>query len=122
MPRILLIDDDEVGRDALARRLMRKGWQVMTSTEGDEGLAQARSAPPDLAVVAMSLVVPDGWEVTRQIKSEPAIPVVGIVEENTPDEHSKAIDAGCDEVAARPIHIEQMVEKIQRLLDRQTAR
>lgn len=123
MPRILLIDDDEVGRDGLARRLMRKGWQVQVSSDGDEGLDNARSSAPDLAVIAMSL--PDGWEVTRQIKSESAsgeVPVVAILEEDTPDEQAKALDAGCDDLVTRPVHIEQIIEKIQRLLDRQTAR
>lgn len=123
MPRILLIDDDEIGRDGLARRLMRKGWQVQVSNEGDEGLEKARSIAPDLAVIAMSL--PDGWEVTRRIKSESAtreVPIVAILEEDTPDERVKALDAGCDDLAAKPIHIEQVIEKIQRLLDRQTAR
>ncbi len=79
MPRILLIDDDEIGRDGLARRLMRKGWQVQVGNDGDEGLAQARAAAPDLAVIAMSL--PDSWEVTRQIKTDwprAKVPVVAI--------------------------------------------
>lgn len=123
MPRILLIDDDEIGRDGLARRLMRKGWQVQVGNDGDEGLAQARAAAPDLAVIAMSL--PDSWEVTRQIKTELAareVPVVAILEEDTPDEQVKALDAGCDDMAAKPLHIEQVIEKIQRLLDRQSAR
>ncbi len=123
MPRILLIDDDEIGRDGLARRLMRKGWQVQVGNDGDEGLAQARAAAPDLAVIAMSL--PDSWEVTRQIKTELAareVPVVAILEEDTPDEQVKALDAGCDDMTAKPLHIEQVIEKIQRLLDRQSAR
>ncbi|MCE5228931.1 response regulator [bacterium] len=124
MPKILLIDDDEIGRDALARRLMRKGWQVQTSTDGDEGLDKARSSAPNLVIIAMSLVLPDGWEVTRQIKSDGAlanVPVMAILEEDSPDERVKALDAGCDDLAAKPIHIEQVVEKIQRLLDRQPA-
>lgn len=122
MPRILLIDDDEIGRDSLARRLMRKGWQVQVGSDGDEGLEKARSAAPDLAVIAMSL--PDGWEVTRQIKSGSApreVPIVAILEEDTPDERAKALDAGCDDQVARPIHIERVIEKIQGLLGRQTA-
>lgn len=124
MPRILLIDDDDIGRDALARRLMRKGWQVKACADGDEGLTQARDASPNLVVIAMNIVMPDGWEVTRQIKADSGareVPVIAILDEDTPDERSKAEDAGCDDLAVRPIHIEAMIEKIQKYVDRQTA-
>ncbi len=124
MPRILLVDDDELGRDALARRLLRKGYQVTVGSEGEECLTLARSEKPDLVVLAMNLSVPDGWEVTRTLKSEDGMsqmPVIGLIEENTLDEREKAIDAGCDDFEPRPIHADKIIEKIQRLLDRQAA-
>lgn len=122
MPRILLVDDDEIGRDALARRLLRKGYQVTVGSEGEECLTLARRERPDLVVLAMNLSVPDGWEVTRTLKGEDGMsqmPVIGLIEEDTLDEREKAIDAGCDEFEPRPIHADKIIEKIQRLLDRQ---
>ncbi len=124
MARILLIDDDEIGRDALARRLLRKGHQVDHSGEGDEGIEMARSNVPDLVVIGMSLTLPDGWDVTRKIKqAEPTreVPVIAILEEDSVNQREKAVDAGCDDYLARPVHLEQMVERIQGLLTRPSA-
>ncbi len=120
MLKIQLIDDEENGREALSRRLLRKGCKVMLSSEGDEGFEQAVADVPDLIVIGMSLVLPDGWEVTRRLKSDPrtaGVPVVALLEEDTQDQREKAIDAGCDDYLAKPLHIEKAVEHLMRLLE-----
>jgi CheY-like chemotaxis protein len=118
MPRILLIEDDEDARERIARRLMRHGYQVISAADSDEGLAMM-SESPDLVVVDMNVGVPDGWEVTRRIKSDPEYgnrPVLGLIGEDTPDEQEKAMDAGCEDYLARPIHVDQLLAKVQELL------
>jgi len=119
MHKILLVEDNEMNRDMLSRRLMRKGFQVDIAIDGQQGVNMATSSEPDLILMDMSLPVMDGWEATRQIKSNNVtqkIPVIALTAHAMSDDRKKALDAGCDDYDTKPIELERLLEKIEAAL------
>jgi CheY-like chemotaxis protein len=121
MPKILLVEDNEMNRDMLSRRLERKGFQVLTAVDGAEGVALAVSAAPDLILMDMDLPVLDGWDATRRLKAEPAtqsIPVIALTAHAMADDRDKALAAGCDDYDTKPVEFARLLEKIQAQLSK----
>ena len=119
MLRILLVEDNEMNRDMLSRRLSRRGYEVVTAVDGAEGVALAASAAPHLILMDMNLPVLDGWEATRQIKAAPdtnAIPVIGLSAHAMAGDREKGIAAGCDDYDTKPVDFARLIEKIEKLL------
>ena len=119
MPKILLVEDDEMNRDMLARRLERRGYQVVIAVDGGQGLMLARSEAPDLILMDMSLPGLDGWEATRQLKAVPtthAIPILALTAHAMAGDRQKAVEAGCDDYDTKPIEFPRLLGKIQALL------
>jgi CheY-like chemotaxis protein len=119
MPRILLVEDNEMNRDMLSRRLERRGYQVMLAVDGHSGVEMARSEPPDLVLMDMSLPVLDGWEATRRLKSDPAtrhIPVIALTAHAMSSDRDKALAAGCDDYDTKPVELPRLLSKIETLL------
>jgi two-component system cell cycle response regulator DivK len=119
MPKILLVEDNEMNRDMLSRRLARKGYEVVIAVDGQQGLDMARSEAPDLILMDMSLPVLDGWEATRQLKAAAetkAIPVIALTAHAMVGDREKAVEAGCDDFDIKPIEFPRLVEKIEGLL------
>ncbi|MBD1851258.1 response regulator [Leptolyngbya sp. FACHB-711] len=124
MPKILLIEDNEMNRDMLSRRLTRKGIQVVIATDGEQGVALALSESPDLILMDMSLPVLDGWSATRQIKATPAtqkIPVIALTAHAMAGDRDKCLEAGCDDYDTKPIEFTRLMGKIQALLVKEAA-
>lgn len=121
MPRILLVEDNELNRDMLSRRLLKKGFEVSLAVDGEGGLAMARSATPDLILMDMSLPIMDGWEATRQLKASPEtrhIPVIALTAHAMGEDRQKALDAGCDDYDTKPIELERLLMKIAACLNK----
>lgn len=121
MPRILLVEDNEMNRDMLSRRLARRGFDVVIAVNGRQGIEMAASVTPDLILMDMSLPVVDGWEATRQIKTSPAtasIPVMALTAHAMAGDLEKALEAGCDDFDTKPIELARLLEKIDALLGR----
>jgi two-component system cell cycle response regulator DivK len=119
MPKILLVEDNEMNRDMLSRRLARKGYEVVIAVDGQQGLDMARAEAPDLILMDMSLPVLDGWEATRQLKAAAetkAIPVIALTAHAMVGDREKAVEAGCDDFDTKPIEFPRLVEKIEGLL------
>jgi len=119
MTKILLVEDNEMNRDMLSRRLMRKGYQVILAVDGQEGVETAASQLPDLVLMDMSLPVLDGWEATRRLKSEPAtrhIPVIALTAHAMSSDRGKALEAGCDDYDTKPVDLPRLLGKIEALL------
>ena len=119
MPKILLVEDNEMNRDMLSRRLLRKGYEVVCATDGAEGVAMATSESPDLILMDMSLPVMDGWEATRTLKaakSPRAIPVIALTAHAMDGDEQKARDSGCDDYDTKPIELPRLLAKIESLL------
>ena len=119
MAKILLIEDNEMNRDMLSRRLERKGHSVSIAIDGAEGLDKARSDTPDLILMDMSLPVIDGWEVTRRLKADEAtrrIPVIALTAHAMASDEQKAREAGCDDFDTKPIELPRLLDKIHALL------
>lgn len=124
MPKILLVEDNEMNRDMLSRRLERRGFSVIMAVDGAEGVAKARSEAPDVVLMDMSLPVLDGWEATRQLKSDAvtaAIPVIALTAHAMAADEQKAREAGCDDFDTKPIELPRLLEKIDALLRRRSA-
>src|SRR5215216_1100563 len=124
MARILLVEDNEMNRDMLSRRLQRRGYDVSVAVDGGEGLALARSEMPDLILMDMSLPVVDGWEATRRLKADPAmrrIPVIALTAHAMAEDRDKALAAGCDDYDTKPVEIGRILEKIEAMLGRVAA-
>ena len=123
MPKILLVEDNEMNRDMLSRRLQRRGYEVVIAVDGQEGVALARVEAPDLILMDMSLPVMDGWEATRQLKAASetmAIPVIALTAHAMSGDREKAMDAGCDDYDAKPIELPRLLAKIEALLGKQS--
>ncbi len=123
MPKLLLIEDNEMNRDMLSRRLERRGFQVVCATDGLEGLAMVRVENPDLILMDMSLPALDGWEATRRLKADPElcrIPVIALTAHAMAADERQARDAGCDDYDTKPVELPRLLEKIQQLLQRAT--
>jgi CheY-like chemotaxis protein len=119
MPTILLVEDNELNRDMLSRRLARKGYEVLIAEDGAKGLSAATDSKPDLILMDMSLPVLDGWEATRRLKAEPetrAIPVIALTAHAMSSDREKAVAAGCDDYDTKPVELERLLAKIERLL------
>jgi two-component system, cell cycle response regulator DivK len=121
MARILLVEDNEMNRDMLSRRLQRRGYDILIAVDGQVGVAMAGAESPDLILMDMSLPVIDGWEATRRIKSNPAtrsIPVIALTAHAMSGEREKALEAGCDDFDTKPLELARLLEKIETLLAR----
>jgi two-component system cell cycle response regulator DivK len=123
MPRILLIEDNEMNRDMLSRRLERKGYETIIAVDGQEGVEKTESENPDLILMDMSLPVLDGWEATRKLKSNTVtqnIPIIGLSAHAMSGDREKAIEAGCDDYDTKPVELPRLLEKIESLLNPQS--
>jgi two-component system cell cycle response regulator DivK len=119
MPKILLVEDNEMNRDMLSRRLVRNGFEVAIAVDGGQGLAMATSEKPDLILMDMSLPVLDGWEATRRVKADPAtqsIPVIALTAHAMAEDKEKCLAAGCDDFDTKPVELPRLLGKIQALL------
>jgi two-component system, cell cycle response regulator DivK len=119
MAKVLLVEDNEMNRDMLSRRLMRKGYAVIMAVDGAEAVAMAESERPDLILMDMSLPVIDGWEATRRIKATDAthgIPVIALTAHAMAGDREKALEAGCDDYDTKPIEFMRLLEKMDALL------
>jgi CheY-like chemotaxis protein len=122
MPKILLVEDNEMNRDMLSRRLQRRGYEVLTAVDGETGLALIRSDAPALVLMDMSLPGIDGWEATKQLKADPAtrgIPVIALTAHAMAGDREQALAAGCDDFDIKPIDLDRLLGKIEALLGRQ---
>jgi len=120
MPKVLLVEDNEMNRDMLSRRLTRRGFEVVFAADGQQGVDLARSEKPDIILMDMSLPVMDGWEATRRIKADDTmrrIPVIGLTAHAMSGDREKAIEAGCDDYDSKPVEIDRLLGKINRLLN-----
>jgi two-component system cell cycle response regulator DivK len=119
MAKILVVEDNEMNRDMLSRRLMRKGYEVIIALDGEEGVAKAQSEAPDLILMDMSLPVLDGWEATRQLKAGPethAIPIIALTAHAMAGDREQALAAGCDDYDSKPIEFQRLLDKIEAFL------
>jgi CheY-like chemotaxis protein len=120
MPKILLVEDNEMNRDMLSRRLTRSGFEIVMAVDGGEGVAMATSEKPDLILMDMSLPVMDGWEATRRVKADAAtsaIPVIALTAHALVEDRERAKAAGCDDFDTKPVELPRLLEKINRLLE-----
>lgn len=119
MPKILLVEDNEMNRDMLTRRLEKRGYTVVIAVDGGEGVAKAKAELPDLILMDMSLPVLDGWDATRQVKADPAtagIPVIALTAHAMESDRQKALGAGCDDFDTKPVELPRLLLKIEELL------
>jgi len=125
MSKILVVEDNEMNRDMLARRLERKGYQVAGAGDGQQGVAMAQTTAPDLILMDMCLPVMDGWEATRRLKADEAtrhIPVIALTAHAMGSDRKKAMEAGCDDYDTKPVEIDRLLAKIESLLLQERAR
>src|SRR5271156_170451 len=121
MPRILLVEDNEMNRDMLSRRLIRKGYDVVMAEDGQQGVDLAGSAAPDLILMDLSLPIIDGWEATRRLKEADAtraIPVFALTAHAMVGSQEQALAAGCDDFDTKPVDLPRLLAKIEALLQR----
>ena len=121
MPKILLVEDNEMNRDMLSRRLQRRGYEVLLAVDGASGVEMAQSQSPDLVLMDMSLPVLDGWEATRRLKTDAVtqhIPVIALTAHAMSSDRDKAIEAGCDDYDTKPVELSRLLGKIEALLKR----
>jgi len=124
MPKILLVEDNEMNRDMLSRRLIRSGYEIILAVDGAQGVAMAASAAPDLVLMDMSLPVLDGWEATRRLKGDPAtrgVPVIALTAHAMAGDEAKAREAGCDDFDTKPGEYPRLLSKIEGLLQKRKA-
>ena len=124
MPKILLVEDNEMNRDMLSRRLVRNGFTVAIAVDGQQGVEMAASEKPDVILMDMSLPVLDGWEATRQLKADEktrAIPVIALTAHAMAGDETKALDAGCDDYDTKPVELPRLLGKIEALLARKAS-
>jgi CheY-like chemotaxis protein len=117
--KILLVEDNEMNRDMLSRRLQRRGYEVLTAVDGESGLALIKSETPALVLMDMSLPGIDGWEATKQLKADPAthaIPVIALTAHAMAGDREQALAAGCDDFDIKPIDLDRLLGKIEALL------
>lgn len=116
MPRLLLVEDNEMNRDMLSRRLARKGYTVSIAVDGGAGVDMARAETPDLVLMDMSLPVLDGWEATRRLKADPAtarIPIIALTAHAMSGDEAKCREAGCDDFDTKPVDLKRLLGKIE---------
>ena len=119
MAKILLVEDNETNRDMLARRLERRGYQVIVALDGAQGVSMARSEAPALILMDMSLPVLDGWQATQQIRAgveTRAIPIIALTAHAMVGDRERALAAGCDDYDTKPIDLPRLLDKMERIL------
>jgi two-component system, cell cycle response regulator DivK len=119
MAKILIVEDNEMNRDMLSRRLVRRGFQVTVAEDGQAGVDMAATESPDIILMDMSLPILDGWEATRRLKARQetqAIPLIALTAHAMAGDRDRALQAGCDDYDTKPIEFERLLEKIDRLL------
>jgi CheY-like chemotaxis protein len=119
MTKVLLVEDNEMNRDMLSRRLIRRGFEVIFAVDGKQGVDAARREKPDIILMDMSLPVMDGWEATRCVKADDAtrsVPVIGLTAHAMSGDREKAMEAGCDDYDTKPVELDRLIGKIERLL------
>lgn len=119
MAKVLLVEDNEMNRDMLSRRLIRRGYTVVFAVDGQQAVDKAKSEQPDIILMDMSLPVMDGWEATRRVKADDATrrtPVIGLTAHAMAGDREKALAAGCDEYDTKPVELDRLIEKMERLL------
>jgi len=124
MPKILLVEDNEMNRDMLSRRLERKGFTIVMATDGATGVAMAKSETPDLILMDMSLPIMDGWQATRQVKADPQtklIPIIALTAHAMAGDRERTLEAGCDDYDTKPIDLPRLLSKIEVLLQKKAA-
>jgi CheY-like chemotaxis protein len=117
--KILIVEDNEMNRDMLSRRLARRGYEVVVAVDGAEGIARAKSERPALILMDMSLPVIDGWEATRQLKADPdtaTIPIIALTAHAMSSDRDKALEAGCNGYETKPVELPRLLEAMQKLL------
>ena len=120
MPRILIIEDNELNRDMLARRLAKHGYEIEVAIDGEEGLARISISPPDLVLMDLSLPGVDGWEATRRLKAAPStrnLPVIILTAHALVHEQERALATGCDDFDVKPVDLPRLLAKIRRALE-----
>ena len=123
MPKILLVEDNEMNRDMLSRRLERRGYQVVIAVDGEQGVAMAQSEAPDMILMDLSLPTLDGLEAARRLKTAPetqAIPIIALTAHAMVGDREKAIEAGCDDYDTKPIELPRLLEKVEAILGKAT--
>lgn len=123
MTRILLVEDNEMNRDMLSRRLQRKGYEVSIAVDGVQGVELARSGEYDLVLMDMSLPELDGWEATRQLRAAPEtnnVPIIALTAHAMAGDREKALEAGCDDYDTKPIDLQRLLSKMESLLARES--
>ena len=121
MTKILLVEDNEMNRDMLSRRLQRQGYEVVITLDGEEGISKAQTEAPALILMDMSLPGIDGWEATRRLKAGAqtcAIPVIALTAHAMSEDRDKAMEAGCDDFDTKPVELSRLLAKMQALLAR----
>jgi two-component system, cell cycle response regulator DivK len=124
MPKILLVEDNEMNRDMLSRRLQKRGYEVVIAEDGEQGVRLAQSEAPALVLMDMSLPVLDGWEATRQLKADPvtrSIPVIALTAHAMAGDRERALEAGADDFDTKPVELTRLLEKIEALLTKKPA-
>jgi two-component system, cell cycle response regulator DivK len=119
MAKILIVEDNELNLDMLVRRLERKGYEVVSAMDGENGLFMAESESPDLILMDMSLPGMDGWEATRHIKADPntkSIPVIALTAHAMVGDREKALKAGCDDYDTKPVEFQRLLQKMENFL------
>ncbi|MGI8618129.1 MAG: response regulator [Gemmatimonadaceae bacterium] len=121
MAKLLLVEDNDMNRDMLSRRLTRRGYEVLLAIDGQQGIDETRRLSPDLVLMDMSLPVKDGWTATAELKADPAtrsIPVIGLTAHAMAGDRERAIQAGCDDYDTKPVELDRLLGKIEKLLQR----
>ncbi|MBN9390066.1 MAG: response regulator [Chloroflexi bacterium] len=119
MAKILIVEDNEMNRDMLSRRLERRGFEIVIAVDGQEGIERTRSEQPDLILLDMSLPVMDGWEAASILKKEPAtaaIPIIALTAHAMSGDRERALEVGCDDYDVKPIEFERLLEKMRHFL------
>jgi two-component system, cell cycle response regulator DivK len=119
MPTVLLVEDNEMNRDMLSRRLTRRGYEVTIAVDGQEAIDRVREVAPGIILLDMSLPVKDGWTVARELKADPtssSIPIIALTAHAMAGDEQEALAAGCDDFDTKPVELERLLEKIDRLL------
>jgi len=123
MARILLVEDNEMNRDMLSRRLTKRGHEVVIAVDGQQGVEFAAKENPDIILLDMSLPIVDGWEAARQLKGDPVtndIPIIALTAHAMAGDREKCLEAGCEEYDTKPVEFKRLLGKINDLLDRKT--
>ena len=119
MPTVLLVEDNEMNRDMLSRRLQRRGYEVLLAVDGQQGIDMSRRESPDILLLDMSLPVKDGWQVAREMKADDSlrrIPIIALTAHAMADDRLRAMEAGCDDYDTKPVDLPRLLSKMNALL------